>query len=1461
MTIHKVSAGDGYDYLTRQVAVADQDLAKGQDLAGYYTASGEPPGMWAGQGCRDLGVSGTVRDDQMQSLWGEGYHPDADILGPLPLGRAFPTFSKGATPYSKSYMAGLQLFREQNGRGATEPERRALRLTAARATLLDMGRPASARNPAAVAEFVASQRRMERQAVAGYDLTFSPAKSISTLWAVAGHDVRALIEEAHRQAWQESLAYIEQEAGFTRTGAGGVAQIETHGLVAAAFDHRTSRTGDPDLHTHVVLSSKVLGVDGKWRSLDGRPLYAIGVTASEMYNARLEDALVSRLGVAVHDVERTDPGKRPVREIAGVSPKLMKAFSRRREAIEQRYEELLRGYVAEHGKDPSRSVQARMSLYQQATLETREAKAPGIPLAQRVAEWQVTADRVLGETGRDRMLRTVFGSLHEWDTRSLPEIAERVLGLVSEERSTWKPMHVRAEAERQLRAHPLAVGERRDAVVDEVQRLVLGPGGMSVRLTMDALGPLPAELVRSNGESVFRVHGQVLYTSEAVLAAEARLVAAGRETTPYSAAVQADLLIGLTAGQADLVKHFAGVGTQLAVGVGAAGVGKSFAMARLVQAWQAGGRRVIGLAPSADAAIKLGEEIKAQAQTIDLLLTRHEHGLLTPADVRAGDMLLVDEAGKAGTRNLDRLLTLAAERGAVVRLVGDPHQLGSVSAGGAFRLLAHELGAAEMLDVLRFRDPEEAAASLQLRTGDQAAADYYLDRGRVHEGTTVDVADQVYRGWMTDRDNGRSTIMMAASNAAVAGLNQRAQAELRTAGVITGEPSPLRDDQTAGVGDVVLTRRNDRRITVGHRGDWVRNGSLFTVKAIGADGSLTVQRLDGDAVTTLPADYVRTHVDLGYASTIDRAQGITVDTARVIAHIGMTRQQLYAALTRGRAENHAHVEVEQQLDVDVERAPDARADSDVVLRQIIARDGAERSATETLREEMDAPHRLDSLIPQYTHAIETLGTERQHAKQGALAAVFGQQQAAVMLADPAGDALLAELNHHPDMAAAVATAAAERDLSSAESVAQVMQWRLEKLRKPGVIANPDDGLAGPLPWLPTVPDAPAGELHDWTVRRAQAIADRAHELAELVDADRPAWASALGDRPGEPAAARDWDRAAALAAAYREQFAVTDESSILGPDQPAKGTQGRAREAAAEAVQVVEQWNRPRPADRPTPPSRRPEHRDGPPAPRPYEGVGDQDLAQRLAAAEHAVSLTGGQLAAILRRDPDRSAPLLTGSAMLVHERSRRALEQQLAQAQVSLQELTEERQHRVNHPEALVPDDLVQAGSPRPAVSDATRTGNGHQGRVRAATDEPTRVASPDMAAEDTTQTPELPPETRPYAAVGDRALTARIKATHATVTVTAGQLDAMAQIDQEREIPLPAPAAKMRARARWALQRQLDGARTELREMTEEELRRTEHPELSVPDTAAELRATTDHRRAQEPMDIAVDHRGPVM
>ena len=231
-----------------------------------------------------------------------------------------------------------------------------------------------------------------------------------------------------------------------------------------------------------------------------------------------------------------------------------------------------------------------------------------------------------------------------------------------------------------------------------------------------------------------------------------------------------------------------------------------------------------------------------------------------------------------------------------------------------------------------------------------------------------------------------------------------------------------------------------------------------------------------------------------------------------------------------------------------------------MLRAIIGRDGAELSATETLREEMDAPERLDHLVPQYVHAVEVMTPEQSQAKRDVLAGLFGHARTEAILAEDAAGALLGEMSKHPDMAAAVAAAAGQRELGSAESVAQVLQWRLEGLRS----GDAERALTGPLPWLPAVPDT-AGELRDWAQTQGRAIADRAGALAWRVDAERPAWAVPLGGRPVEPELARPWDRAAALSAAYREQYRVTDDTSILG-STPAGGTQLRGWTAASDAV-------------------------------------------------------------------------------------------------------------------------------------------------------------------------------------------------------------------------------------------------------------------------------------------------------
>ena len=180
--------------------------------------------------------------------------------------------------------------------------------------------------------------------------------------------------------------------------------------MCAAFDHRESRSGDPDLHTHVAVANKVRGVDGKWRSLDARGLHALGVAASERYNTRIEDGLARRLGVSF--VERPgrpggDTTKRPVREVVGIPHALVRHFSKRRAAIEDRYTDLARDYRHAHGREPDRPTQ--LKLAQQATLETRDGK--GIPrtLAELVADWTAEASTVLGRGGIERMLAATLG--------------------------------------------------------------------------------------------------------------------------------------------------------------------------------------------------------------------------------------------------------------------------------------------------------------------------------------------------------------------------------------------------------------------------------------------------------------------------------------------------------------------------------------------------------------------------------------------------------------------------------------------------------------------------------------------------------------------------------------------------------------------------------------------------------------------------------------------------------------------------------------------------------------------------------------------------------------------------------------------------------------------------------------------------------------------------------------------
>src|SRR4051794_16231488 len=503
MTVHKLTAGDGYTYLTRQVAAHDATTRGFSSLGDYYSDKGEAPGVWMGRGLAgvpDFPVGERVTEAQMVALFGQGRHPNAAEIeqaarseGKDPqqidqasrLGAPYRVFEE-ANEFRRRCAEG---FREHNSARQLDPvtpvpeeDRARIRTAVASAMFVESyGRP-----PADARELSGHLARISRQAttaVAGYDLTFSPVKSVSTLWAIAPQEVVSVIEQAHADAVADTLTWMEDHATYTRIGHNGVAQVEVRGLIAAAFTHRDSRAGDPDLHTHVAISNKVQPLDGRWLALDGRPIYRNNVPASERYNTRLEALLVDRLGVRFADRPGADPTKRPVREIVGIAGPLPRLWSSRRRAIEVRRSALARQFQADHGRPPT-TVEA-MSLAQRANLETRQAKHEPRSHAEQRAHWRAQAVAAVG--GEVRLRAYLDGGLHGDRSRQqdltrawVTQPARQVLAVVSSARATWQENHVRAEAERQVRTAGIGLAEV-DRAVEAVVTAALSPP-LSVRI-------------------------------------------------------------------------------------------------------------------------------------------------------------------------------------------------------------------------------------------------------------------------------------------------------------------------------------------------------------------------------------------------------------------------------------------------------------------------------------------------------------------------------------------------------------------------------------------------------------------------------------------------------------------------------------------------------------------------------------------------------------------------------------------------------------------------------------------------------------------------------------------------------------------------------------------------------------------------------------------------------------------
>ncbi|WP_223629010.1 MobF family relaxase [Microbacterium sp. EST19A] len=1169
-----MSAGDGYKYLLRTVATGDGDRSLSTPLTRYYAEKGSPPGRWLGSAVTALGssaisVGDQVTETQLQLLIGMGRDP---VTGD-PLGSAY-----------RNYPTATERIQQ-------------------RAAKLDDNLGVTERAEAVGAIETEEVAKGSRKAVAGFDFTFSIPKSASVLWAVSDAGTQSLIADAHHAAVAEMVAFMEREVAATRVGAvgrnGAVAQVDVTGLIATAFEHYDSRAGDPHLHTHVVISNKVqTAQDGKWRSLDGRPLHAATVALSEVHEAVFADHLTRTFGVG-WEAREMGRDRNPAWAITAVPEKLVAEFSSRSRQIEQEKNRLIAEYIERHGRQPSSTTVIKLRA--QATLATRPEKQVR-SLAALTAEWRARATHLLGKDATT-WVRTVIENGAPLILRAddvpldvIAELGRSVVEMVGEKRSTWRRWNLTAEAARQTMPYRFATTRDREAIVGMV---VDSAEAASLRLTPPELATSPAVFRRPDESSAFRPKASTVYTSEELLAAEDRLLERSRDTT--ASTVPIDVVEKVTTrpdregrmlgeDQAAALAAVAVSGRVVDVLVGPAGAGKTTAMRALGTAWERehGRNSVVGLAPSAVAAQVLADDLGITTENTAKWWDTHQR---TGTTFRKGQLIIIDEASLAGTLSLDRITALAEEVGAKVLLVGDWAQLQSVTAGGAFSLLVHDRDdAPELIDVHRFVNVWEKTASLDLRHGRAEAIDAYADHDRIIGGDTETMIDAAYTAWRADTRAGIATVLIADSNESVHALNQCARADLILDGTVNAlREVELHDASRAAIGDTIITRRNDRRLNSG-RG-WVRNGDRWTVTDVRDDGSLTVRRAGtrrGGAVV-LPAGYLAEHVDLGYAVTAHRAQGITTDTAHILADATTTRENLYVAMTRGREANFVYVATDRPdgSHDGPHPADNPEATARTVLYGVLQHVGAELSAHETITAEQEAWGSVAQLSAEY----ETIAQAAQHDRWATLIRSSGlnPDEAEDAIRSDTFGALTAELrraeaNHH-DVDALLPRLVMAREFGDADDIAAVLHHRLARAtarpagsgrsrKAPRLIAGLIPEAAGPV----------KGEMHKALTERRELIRQRADAVLDRALREGEEWVVAIGEEPGVAEAAASWRREARTVAAYRDRYDITGNEPLgAAPDSDVQRVDAARANAALVKLKSINTQQ----AEGETPPSSR----------------------------------------------------------------------------------------------------------------------------------------------------------------------------------------------------------------------------------------------------------------------------------
>ncbi|MGE3446683.1 MAG: MobF family relaxase [Microbacteriaceae bacterium] len=760
--------------------------------------------------------------------------------------------------------------------------------------------------------------------VPGFDLTFKAPKSVSVLYGVSDDPrVQGAIIEAGEVAVRAALAWLEREALWVRRGSGDVAYLNDlaardpeaaeaarqrpvrgRGMVAATFRHRTSRAGDPLLHWHTLVANMVEGPDGRWGAFVHPELYRHARAAGEVFQTVLRGELTARLGLEWR------PGTH-VPEVAGVPQALCALFSKRSAEID--------AWLEATGTPDDRAGR------QAAVLATRRGK-PELEGERFDAVWKAEATEVgWGPEHADALVASA-------GPRRVPEVGE-VWRIPTLDERTGAVFDRAVDPEEWIAAVGRSLTEADSTFTrpDLVQAVAgrIGEGATPATVERVVARVLASsQVVPVADERIPRWTTVELLDVEHRFLSAAHATAGSRTAVPDGIVDQVLATASLGVDQAAAVRVLTGSNDAVSVMVGPAGTGKTFTLDVVQRVFAAAGLEVIGAAPSARAAHELQDDAHIASSTIHRLVGSWDRGFDLPG---ARTVLVVDEAGMAGIRDLQRVVGPVVAAGGRVLLVGDHHQLPEVSAGGGFAALATDptVTVAELTVNHRQEHPWEVEALAELRNGHVARA---VDAYRTHNRVVVaddraGLVDAGVQRWLDAHRAGHVPVLLGGTNEMVDALNDTVRRTLLDAGVLG--PTVEGSGGRLAIGERLMIRVNVYdSVTIDGHSTSVLNGQTGTLAGVIPGGLVVRMDHDGTGVV-LPFSFVDDGgVGYAYAMTAHKAQGGTWDLAITVGLDGLYREAGYLVMSRGRQSNWLIV---TQPELDLVDAELARHDSTIPL--------------------------------------------------------------------------------------------------------------------------------------------------------------------------------------------------------------------------------------------------------------------------------------------------------------------------------------------------------------------------------------------------------------------------------------------------------------------------------------------------------------------------------------------------